>query len=196
MDSKGNEILFSMVDSPPEMDNYQEEQEKRKLWAIYESSTITILEEMNKEDFGNTYNILKADIRTMPYKLQKIFIDKYMDQMVEVYDYEFPSKLVYSADDQIHLMFKFIEFVEFDNVTFLKYVWQYQDDILSVDIRKYVQENSETVLNEITHQANLLVTLTENTSEFLRTYNKEGILEWFINRSQRSKYEIFAENLD
>ena len=196
MDDKANEILFGMVDSPPEMDNYPEEQERRQAWAIYESSTVAILEEMNKVDFSNTYNVLKTDIRSVSYKLQKIFIDKYMDQMVEVYDYEFPSKLVYSADDQIHLMFKFIEFVEFDNVTFLKYVWQYQDDILSVDIRKYVQENSETVLNEITHQANLLVTLTENTSEFLRTYNKEGILEWFINRSQRSKYEIFAENLD
>lgn len=196
MDDKANEILFSMVDSPPEMDNYPEEQEKQQMWAIYESSTVAILEQMNKADFGNTYNILKTDIRSASYKLQKIFLDKYMDQMVEVYDYEFPSKRVYSADDQIHLMFEFVEFVEFDNVTFLKYVWQYQDDILSVDIRKYVQENSETVLNEITHQANLLVTLTENTSEFLRTYNKEGILEWFINRSERSKYEIFAENLD
>ena len=196
MDEKANEILYGGIDTPPEMDNYEEDEDKRKLWAIYESSTYAILEQMNKEDFKDTYKILISDIRSMPDVQQKVFIDKYMEQMVEIYEYEFPSKRVYGTMLEIDLMFKFIEFVEFDNLTFLKYVWKYQEEILSVDIRKYVQENSDTILNEITQQANLLITLTENISEFLRTYNKEGILEWFINRSERNKYDIYAENLD
>ncbi len=73
---------------------------------------------------------------------------------------------------------------------------EYLDEILTVNIREYVQENSKTIIDEITNQANLLVTLTENVSEFLRTYNKEGILEWFIDRSERKKYEIYSENLN
>lgn len=196
MDEKANEILYGGIDTPPEMDNYEEDEDKRKLWAIYESSTYAILEQMNKEDFKDTYKILISDIRSMPDVQQKVFIDKYMEQMVEIYEYEFPSKRIYGTMLEIDLMFKFIEFVEFDNLTFLKYVWKYQEEILSVDIRKYVQENSDTILNEVTQQANLLITLTENISEFLRTYNKEGILEWFINRSERNKYDIYAENLD
>jgi len=93
-------------------------------------------------------------------------------------------------------MFEFIEFVEYDNLTFLKYVWKYLDDIITVDIDKYVQENSQIIVDEITNQANLLVTLTENVSEFLRTYNKESILEWFSNRSKRNKINIYSENLE
>jgi hypothetical protein len=196
MDEKANEILYGGIDMPPEMDNYPEEQDKRQLWAIYESSTYAILEHMNKEEFKDTYNILKTDITSMPDEYQKVFIDKYMDKMVEIYEYEFPSKRIYGRPEEIRDMFKFIEFVEFDNLSFFKYVWKYQDDILSVDIRKYVQENEKAIMDEMVQQSNLLITLTENTSEFLRTYNKEGILEWFINRSERNKYEIYAENLD
>jgi hypothetical protein len=196
MDEKANEILYGGIDMPPEMDNYPEEQDKRQLWAIYESSTYAILEHMNKEEFKDTYNILKTDITSMPDEYQKVFIDKYMDKMAEIYEYEFPSKRIYGRPEEIRDMFKFIEFVEFDNLSFFKYVWKYQDDILSVDIRKYVQENEKAIMDEMVQQSNLLITLTENTSEFLRTYNKEGILEWFINRSERNKYEIYAENLD
>lgn len=196
MDEKANEILYGGIDMPPEMDNYPEEQDKRQLWAIYESSTYAILEQMNKEEFKDTYNILKTDITSMPDEYQKVFIDKYMDKMAEIYEYEFPSKRIYGKPEEIRDMFKFVEFVEFNHITFLKYVWKYQDDILSVDIRKYVQENEQDIMDEMVQQSNLLITLTENTSEFLRTYTKEGILEWFINRSERNKYEIYAENLD
>jgi hypothetical protein len=156
MDEKANEILYGGIDMPPEMDNYPEEQDKRQLWAIYESSTYAILEHMNKEEFKDTYNILKTDITSMPDEYQKVFIDKYMDKMAEIYEYEFPSKRIYGRPEEIRDMFKFIEFVEFDNLSFFKYVWKYQDDILSVDIRKYVQENEKAIMDEMVQQSTLL----------------------------------------
>jgi hypothetical protein len=67
---------------------------------------------------------------------------------------------------------------------------------MDVNISEYVQKNWKSVIEEITNQSNLLTTINENVSEFLRTYNKEGILEWFIDRSKRKKFDIFAENLE
>jgi len=196
MTDKSVEILVAGLVTPEEIDNYQEDEDRRILFAIYESSTFDILDSMNKESFFNTYSVLKDDILSMSYTMQKIFIDKYLDKMVEVYEYEFSPTPLYDTKDTLMEMFEFIEFVEYDNLTFLKYVWKYLDDIITVDIDKYVQENSQIIVDEITNQANLLVTLTENVSEFLRTYNKESILEWFSNRSKRNKINIYSENLE
>jgi hypothetical protein len=196
LEDKATEILIGGLTTPPEMDNDTVDEDRRALWAIYESSSYAILEQMNREDFSDIYNILKTDITEREIVHQKVFIDKYLVEMEKIYEFEFQAKLEYSTPRTIRSMFKFVEFVEYDNVTFLRYVWKYLDEILTVNIREYVQENSKTIIDEITNQANLLVTLTENVSEFLRTYNKEGILEWFIDRSERKKYEIYSENLN
>ena len=196
MSEKSDEILVGNAITPPEMDNYEEDEDRRQLRAIYESSSYDILDQMNKDTFKDTYEILKKDITDFPLKEQKIFLERYLDKMVEIYEYEFPENPVYDSESTISKMFEFVEFVEFDNLMFLKYVWRYLDDILSVKIEDYVFVNGETIIEEITNQANLLTTLNENVSEFLRTYNKEGILEWFSNRSERMKYDIYAENLE
>jgi hypothetical protein len=116
--------------------------------------------------------------------------------MYEVYEFQFLQNPKFEDDDSVEQMFKFIEFVEFDNLHFLKYVWRYLDDIMDVNIPEYVHKNWKSVIEEITNQSNLLTTINENVSEFLRTYNKEGILEWFIDRSKRKKFDIFSENLE
>lgn len=196
MTDKSVEILIGNMTPPDEVDNYQEDADRRTLNAIYESSSFDILDSMNKEEFYNTYSVLKYDILRMSNIHKRIFLSKYLDEMVEVYEYEFPENPDYDTEATIKEMFKFIEFVEYDNLIFLKYVWKYLDDILTVDIDKYVQKNAETIIDEITNQANLLATLTENVSEFLRTYSKENMLEWFSNRSKRNKFNIYSENLE
>lgn len=196
MSEKSDEILVGNSITPPEMDNYEEDEDRRQLRAIYESSSYDILDQMNKETFKDTYQILKKDITDFPLKEQKIFLEQYLDKMVEIYEYEFPENPVYDSESTISKMFEFVEFVEFDNLTFLKYVWRYLDDILSVKIADYVFVNGDSIIEEITNQANILTSLNENVSEFLRTYNKEGILEWFVDRSERIKYDIYAENLE
>lgn len=196
MSEKSDEILYGGSITLPEMDNDQETEDLQTLEAIYESSTYDILAQMNKETFGDTYNILKGDITSMTELQQQIFIEKYLDRMIDVYEFQFAQNPIYNTSETLQDFFKFIEFVEFDNITFLKYVWRYLDDILEVNISEYVKLNWKIVIEEITNQANLLITLNENISEFLRTYDKDGILDWFINRSERNKYEIYAENLE
>ena len=196
MTDKSVEILIAGFTTPEEMDNYQEDEDRRGKFAIYESSTYDILDSMNKETFYDTYSVLKSDILSMSDTMQIIFIDKYLDKMEEEYEFAFFPKIVYDTNMRIFEMFKFIEFVEYDNLTLLSYVWKYLDDIMKVNIDEYVRKNYKTVIDEITNQANLLTTITENVSVFLRTYDKEGILDWFIDRSKRKKFDIFAENLN
>jgi hypothetical protein len=201
MSEQSVEILIGGSTTPPEMDNYSEDEDMRTLISIYESSSYDILEQMNKESFYDTYNVLKTDITNLSeYEglevLVKVFIDKYLDRMLEIYEFEFSPVPVYDTVSAIDKMFKFIEFVEFDNINFLKYVWGYLDNILSVNIENYVRDNEEVIIEEITNQVNLLQSLNENISEFLRTYDKEGLLNWFINRSKRYKFEIYSENVE
>jgi hypothetical protein len=196
MSEKSVELLISGSITPPEMDNYEEDEEIRQRWGIYESSTYDILEQINKETFQDTYVILKSDITSFEPKFQVFFLQKYLEKMYEVYEFQFLQNPKFEDDDSVEQMFKFIEFVEFDNLHFLKYVWRYLDDIMDVNIPEYVHKNWKSVIEEITNQSNLLTTINENVSEFLRTYNKEGILEWFIDRSKRKKFDIFSENLE
>ena len=195
-DDKATETLIAGQITPPEIDNDQEDEDLRSLMSIYESSSINILGKMNTSEFYNVYNVLKNDIMMMSDHLKHVFISKYLDKMSVLYEFEFSMTPTYGTRDKIEMMFRFIEFVEYDHITFLAYVWKYLDPIENVKIDKYVKENEETIIEEITNQTNLLVTLTENVSEFLRTYNKEGLLEWFANRSKRSKYDIFSKNLE
>lgn len=200
MSEKSTEILVGGSTMPPEMDNFAEDQDAKDLISIYESSVYDILDQMNKETFFDTYTILKDDITSMSeYEgfeiLVKVFVDKYLDKMSEIYEFEFSPIPIYDTDIKIREMFEFIEFVEFANVKVLKYVWRYLDDILEVDIEKYVRSNEKVIIEEITNQTNLLK-LNENISEFLRTYDKEGLMNWFINRSERNKYQIYSENLE
>ena len=62
MSEKSTEVLISGLVTPPEIDNYQEDDDRRLLFSIYESSTIDILSSMNKDSFRDTYSILKDDI--------------------------------------------------------------------------------------------------------------------------------------
>lgn len=192
---KALEVLIAGQITPQELDNYEEDEDIRSLLAIYESSSIDIIGKMNTEDFYSVYNVLKGDIMMVSDALKRDFISKYLDEMSEVYEFEFAIKPKYDTSQTIEQMFKFIEFVEYDNITFLSYVWSYLDPIERVNIPKYVKENEKTIIEEITNQIDLMVTLTENVSDFLRTYNKEGLIEWFINRSEKNKYEIFSRNM-
>lgn len=195
-DDKALEALISGQITPPEMDNYGEDEDQRALLSIYESGSIAILEEVGEEDFYYVYTNLKSDITDMPLPLQSRFIIKYLEKMEDRYEYIFEPKPKNFTELSIEDMFSFIEFVEYDNIHFVSYVWKYLDDIITVDIEKYVIDNGDTIVEEITNQSNLMVTLTENISQFLRTYNKDGLLEWFVNHSMRNKLQIFSNNLD
>jgi len=193
---KSTEILIGNLITPPEMDNDQIDEDRRQLRAIYESTSYALIEEsMNTRDFFYVYGVLKNDILDRSIDLKRIFIGKYLDRMEEVYEFAFGTTPIYDTKREIEEMFKFIEFVEYDNVKFLSYVWSYLDGIITVDINKYVRENSKIVIDEITNQVNLMVTVNENISEFLRTYDKEGLMNWFIDRSERSEYDIYANNI-
>lgn len=195
-DDKALETLIAGQITPPEMDNYEEDEDRRALISIYESSTIYILDVMGQEDFYYVYTNLETDITRMSQDLQSIFIRKYLDKMEEFYEYVLEPKPTNMTEFKIEDLFSFIEFVEYDNVTFLTYIWKYLDDIVKVDIDKYVSEHDDEIVEEITNQSNLMVTLTENISQFLRTYNKDGLLKWFKDHSKRNKYQIFANILE
>lgn len=111
-DDKATEALVAGQITPPEIDNYQEDEDFRSLMSIYESSSISIIGKMDTSDFYEVYNVLKNDIMAMSDHLRHVFIDKYLEQMVKIYEFEFQFTPTYGTKDKIENMFKFIEFVE------------------------------------------------------------------------------------
>ena len=91
---------------------------------------------------------------------------------------------------------EFIEFLEYDNIMFLSFVWEMlKVDIMKVDIETICNSKQNIIINEVeeqleTHDQAELISL------FLRTYYKENFIKWFIRQSERSKAFIKLEILE
>lgn len=194
MSEKSQEILLSYLDEPPEFDADEEEIEKRQDKAFFESSKIDIHDQMNTEDFENTWLVLKSDIENETLKLQRIFSEQTLDKISEIYDFTFPIKLDLDSQYEMNDFYEFLEFIEYKNEEFISNVWRFLKPINLVrfDIEGFCKSNSDKVIREIDeqlqiHPQNKMIDL------FLRTYYKEKIIEWFINRTERKKVDITVQ---
>lgn len=200
MDDNGLEALCGDSIIPPEMDNYMEDVEERDDIASFRYSALDIRDHLGKEDFKEIYMVQIVAVKEESFDNQRKFLIEIQDKISEIYDWEFSDewKLV-DTQYQQEQMYKFIEFLEFNNYRFLSYVWKFLfEDITQlakIDINKYCKSNVTKIIRETeeqieTHPDNELITF------FLRTYYKEKYIEWFIIMSKRYKFEIISESYE
>lgn len=191
MSERSLETLISYLDEPPEMDSDQEDLEDNVIRGIYESSKIEIIDSIGTDEFKYIWLTLNDDIKYQNGKLQRIFSEQTLDKIYEVYDFSFPENI--SLDDMFEIrdFYKFLEFLEYENTTFISYVWNFLkvDDIISLDVDKFCKKNADQIIKEVEeqldiHRQNKLIT------KFLRTYYKEKFIEWFIKNTEKSIIDI------
>lgn len=187
--------FIEAMDAYPEMDD-DERMDEFEDDAIYQSSSIDLQDHVGDPDFKLVYPILIEDIVTATFDNQRIFCQKILDKIEEVYDYRFPETPVLDSNDAILDCLHFIKFIEYDNVVFLSFVWQYLNaKLLNLDIEAYCKRNADKIIKEVeeqleTHEQNELISI------FLRTYYKVKFIEWFIRETERSKTSILLEILE
>jgi len=195
MSERSKEAFIEALVQYPEMDD-DERMDEIEDDAIYKSSSIDLQDTLGKSDFKFVYPLLIQDIENQPFKNRRLFCQKMLETIENVYDFTFPQKPELETDEDISECLDFIKFLEFDNVNFLSFVWQFLNvKLLGINVKEYAEKNSEKILREVeeqleTHEQNQLISI------FLRTYYKEKFIEWFVRETERSRTSILLEILE
>ena len=191
MSEKSQEMLLYTLVEPPDFDADEEEIEARYKDAFYQSSKIDIQDQLNTNDFKDVWLILKSDIQNETIKLQRIFSEQTLDKIFEIYDYSFPDKISLDTQYEIDDFYKFLEFLEYNNENFIGNVWRFLKpvNLMRFNIEQFCKENSDKVISEIEEQIEIHPQ-NKMINTFLRSCEKDNIINWFINRTERYKINI------
>jgi len=185
----GAMVQYPEMDDDERMDEFEDD-------AIYQSSLIDIQDNLGKPDFKFVYPILIPDIQTATFDNQRIFCQKMLKKIEEVYDYSFPEKPELETNIHINICLEFIKFLEYDNIIFLSFVWQHLNvKLLGLDVEDYCNKNQDKIIKEVdeqleSHEQNELIQI------FLGTYYKVKFIDWFIRETERSKTSILLEIIE
>jgi hypothetical protein len=191
MSEKSQEVLLSVMVEPPEMDADEFEIEQRFDKAIYESSKVDIREHIGHEDFKYVWLVSRNDIKFNSIKRQIIFSEQILDKISEVYDFTFSATITTETQYEVDEFYQFLEFVEFNNVSFLTYVWKFlnTESILNLDIEKYCKANANKIIKEVEEQVDVHPQPKLITA-FLSSFYKEAFISWFIKNTKQSLVDI------
>ena len=197
MSEKSQEMLLYTLVEPPDFDADEEEIEARYKNAFYQSSKIDIQDQLNTNDFKDVWLVLKSDIQNETIKLQRIFSEQTLDKIFEIYDYSFPDKISLDTQLEIDDFYKFLEFLEYNNENFIANVWRFLNSVnlMRFNIKGFCKKNSDKVIREIEEQLEVHPQ-SKMIKLFIRTYYKEKMIEWFVDRSERYKINITIKNFE
>jgi hypothetical protein len=145
----------------------------------------TIIGNIGQPDFKENYLVVIHEIR-QEYTIeeQRELCFGIIKKIEEVYDFSFSREVDLTSVNQIFGIYDFIEFIEYKHESFISDVWRsLNPDLSKTDLGKYIEQNEDKIINEIENQLNSY-DLSEMISDFLRTNNKENIIEWFTKKSK------------
>ena len=195
MSERSNKAFIEAMVQYPEMDDDERTIEFEND-AIYQSSSIDLQDNLGNPNFKYIYSVLIKDILTSTFDNQRIFCQKMLERIEEIYDYSFPNTPELDSNMDINVCLDFIKFIEYDNIIFLSFVWQHLNtNLFDIDIKTYCNQNQDKIIKEVeeqleSHEQNELISI------FLRTYYKLKFIEWFIRETERSKISILLEIIE
>ena len=159
--------------------------------ALKEYYFITITDNIGKEDFKENYlAVINQIIRNYDVRKQQMLCEAIMHQVKQVYDYLSPVNVDINSDEDVTNILNFIQFIEYDHEEFILGIWEYlkpETDLKS--FQNYCEQNGNKIISEIEEQLDTKA-FPKLITNFLRTYNKDDMIEWFCNRSNRLKTAI------
>jgi hypothetical protein len=187
----GNSIPLPGPGDGPEFNNYSEGLIEQDQYAIYTSTKDALINNLGTEKFKNLWQSLNDDIKFNTHERQRIFSEQILDKIGEVYDFQFPTNISLETEYEMKDFYKFLEFLEYDNIEFISSVWRFVKpvNLMRFDIEKFCNENKQKIIDEIEEQVDAHPQ-TELITIFSRTYYKDGMINWFIKNTKRSKIDI------
>lgn len=144
----------------------------------------TVLDSIGSPDSKSKYLSSETNIKIYPIKDQIDLANQIMATIENEYDY-MPSRTfdVVSLEDVI-AVHDFVKFLEFDNEDFITDTWMYLKPVSNVrQLEDYCEQNKDKIIFEIEERLETK-DLLELISDFLRTNNKEKLIEWFCEKSK------------
>lgn len=187
----GNSIPLPGPGDSPEFDQTTEALISQDQYAIYTSTKDALINNLGKPEFKFLWESLSDDIEFNSHNRRRIFSEQILDKIDEIYDFRFPIDISLETEYEIDDFFKFLEFLEYDNIEFISSVWKFVKpvNLMRFDIEAFCKSNEQKIVNEIEEQLDIHPQ-TRLVALFLRTYYKEGIINWFIENTKRSKIDI------
>ena len=194
---RGLEALCGDSIIPPEMDNYIEDVDKYNDLASFRYSALDIIDSIGEEDFKELYMVQLEVIKNETLHAQRRFLIEIQLKISEIYDWEFSDDWsLVDTEYQQEELYKFIEFLEFDNYRFLSYVWKFLLDdpikLMKLDVKGFCKSKELKIIKETEEQLEIHPQ-NELINIFLKTFYKERYIEWFIKNTQQSKNDIILE---
>jgi len=198
MSDRAIELISSYVDPSPEVDSDISQYEYTDI-LFPKYIMMEFIDGIGSEDFKEIYLTFINDIKQLDFWDQQSLAQAILVKILELYEFEFPITVLLDTKYQVDQVYDLIKFLEFDNITFIGDVWKsLQVDPSKVALDQYCFDHVDLVLTEITNQIKTYE-FDQLISEFLRTYIKDKMIDWFISKTEKNlqlvKLRIYEQEI-
>ena len=147
---------------------------------------LTILDSIRTGEFEESFNatipLLRKEYTFKDLQELSFEIIRYVK---ERYDFIFPQTVKIEDAEDTSDVISFIKFLEYDNEEFIINVWKYlKPETNTFQFENYCEQNADKIISEIEEQSDTR-SYPKLIADFLRTYNKDDMIEWFCEQSKR-----------
>lgn len=154
--------------------------------AEAEADMIDILDKIGTDQFRNVYLESMKSVRELSLDKQALFCVDILNRIEDVYNFEFHRKIYPYSKLDINNVYKLVEFIEFKHLLFLyKLLSGLIIDLRKIDLRFFYESNWKEIQTRI-----LNIEARELVKEFLRTNNKENLINFLIRITEKERVEI------
>lgn len=179
-------ILLGTSDPLPEVD--EEENEAMAEEAIKNYEMMEVLNSIGGDDFKIIYHTMINEIKQYPLEDQFGFCRAILSRVMQEYNFEFPVEIDLLTEDSVKQIYILIEFIEFNHLKFLSELLKpYNFDFRKGDVRTFIENNYSKLEGDIEIISRNVPGII---SEFLRTYNKDDMVNWLVSRIEKSRMLI------
>jgi hypothetical protein len=146
---------------------------------------VNITQYMATPEFKENYNSVIPHIKSHSTKKQQELAFAIVQKLPEKYGFEFSITYdPFYSQNEVDELYNFIEFVEFKHEKFITNIWKFlKPDLNPFRLEIFCEQNSPKILREIEEELET-THYSELITDFLRTYDKEKLIEWFCEKSK------------
>jgi len=175
----------------PEQDD--PDQNQLNYEASIEYDRMELIDVIGMSSFKETYMMVINNLKSQEIVDQRRFCLGILEKVKEVYNYEFLPHPELDHQLDMNNVYDLIKFLNYDYIDFLGDVWRYlKTDLKKTNVKQFCEKNSDKIIIELEDQLNSR-DLSEMVSIFLRTYNKDNLIDWFIKSTEKQKMLIYLQ---
>jgi len=154
---------------------------------------LELVDNIGKEEFFEVYLNMINDIRQSSVENQIVLCNNILEKINEVYEFEFPIEVEINSKENVESIYEFLRFLEFEHIKFFSELWiRLEVDLKKIQVEKFCNQNNIKIINIIEALSDSSG-YSELINLFLRTYNKDKIIPFIIEKTINSRMKIYLQ---